>query len=175
MDGATGYGGGGSSHSNQGFNFDQRGTDEFGQQDGSRSRSMLPPQHRQQGDFSGLPSLSESELVDAFAGFDLDDATRAAVAQRLQAGRQGGADALGPGFNAQAGGLGKRSDPFSGGYNNRDPNGFMFSPFSPSDSPIVGGKADLPNSHSSSSSLHLSHRVDDDASSEAPPTASANR
>jgi len=86
----------------------------------------------------------ESELIDAFTNLDFDESTRAALAQRLQAVGAGG----------RAGG-----DPFrsAGGFN-RDPNAFMFSPFSPSDSPLVGGKADLP-SGSSASSLHLSHRA----------------
>lgn len=172
MNGA-GYGsGGGSSHSNQGFDFDQRGganassNQSFGPQDGSRQRPLFPLQHQQQqDDFSGLPPRSESELVDAFAGLDFDDSACAALAQRLQAMQQRGNNVdgfgAGSGFNANQGGANKRSDPFSGGYN-RDPNAFMFSPFSPSDSPIVGGK-DLPNSHSSSSSLYLSHRADEES------------
>ncbi|TKY89202.1 hypothetical protein EX895_001733 [Sporisorium graminicola] len=165
-------GGGGSSHSNQGFDFDQRGASSeqaFGPQDGSRSRPMFPlQQHQQQqpDDFSGMPPLSESELADALASLDFDETSRAALAQRLQAMQQqhrdGDVDGFGAGsgFNVNQGSANKRPDPFSGGYN-RDPNAFMFSPFSPSDSPVVGGK-DLPNSQSSSSSLHLSHRADED-------------
>ncbi|GAC96974.1 mRNA binding post-transcriptional regulator [Pseudozyma hubeiensis SY62] len=175
FDGAPGYNGrSGSSHSNQGFDFDPRsasGPDHhFGPQDGNQSRSApFAPQHHQQGDFSGMPPLSESELVDAFAGLDFDETTRAALAQRLQAMQQqdGGpnrsnADGFGPASGSAA--AAKRADSFGSGYN-RDPNAFMFSPFSPSDSPIVGGKADLPNSQSNSSSLYLSHRADDDGSS----------
>ncbi|CBQ70682.1 related to NAM8-meiotic recombination protein [Sporisorium reilianum SRZ2] len=154
MNGA-GYGGG-SSHSNQAFDFDQRGgaggsaDQPFGAQDGPRARPLFA--HAQPDDFSA--PLSESELADAFAGLDFDESTRAALAQRLQAMQQRGSG---------ADGFAKRPDPFSGGgySNNRDPNAFMFSPFSPSDSPVVGGK-DLPNSHSSSSSLHLSHRAEDE-------------
>ena len=157
--GAGGYGGGSSSHSNHPFDFDQRGVNsDFGSQDNSRSRAAFAShQHDEQS-----APLSESELVDAFATLDFDESTRAALAQRLQAMQ--GSTAAG-GFGAGSFST-KRADPFASGYN-RDPNAFMFSPFSPSDSPLVGGKADLPNSRSSSSSLHLSHRQEEDSSSTA--------
>lgn len=177
VDGAAGYSGRGSSHSNQGFDFDQRGGNapdhHFGPQDGPHSHAPFAS-HAQEG-FSGLAPLSESELADAFASLDFDETTRAALAQRLQALQQEdadlnrtGAEGFGRifGFNGvNSGDPNKRHDPFGSGYN-RDPNAFMFSPFSPSDSPI-GGKADLPNSQSNSSSLYLSHRADEDATSAA--------
>uniref|UniRef100_V5EVC9 RRM domain-containing protein n=1 Tax=Kalmanozyma brasiliensis (strain GHG001) TaxID=1365824 RepID=V5EVC9_KALBG len=146
--GGAGYG----SNANQGFEFDQRGGNapdhHFGSQDGPFSRAPFPPHQSQQDGFSTAPPLSESELADAFASLDFDETTRAALAQRLQGMQSGGLNA-------------KRTDSFSGGYN-RDPNAFMFSPFSPSDSPLVGGKSDLPQSQSASSSLHLSHRAEED-------------
>ncbi|KAJ1032749.1 hypothetical protein NDA16_000770 [Ustilago loliicola] len=149
--------GSGSSHSNHhGFDFDSRSPSDH--LDNSRSR--LPPH------LSHHQLDAESSLIDAFSNLEFDETTRAALAQRLQAVQQsqnpsGRPDAFGPGSASGAGTRG-RSDPFSNTYN-RDPNGFMFSPFSPSDSPLVGGKADLPHSQSSASSLHLSHtRADED-------------
>lgn len=165
--GGAGYG----SNANQGFEFDQQrggGAPDhpFGSQDGPFSRAPFPPQ---QDGFSSAPPLSESELADAFASLDFDETTRAALAQRLQGMQPSGSsnrantDRFGPapGFNA------KRTDSFSSGYN-RDPNAFMFSPFSPSDSPVVGGKSDLPQSQSASSSLHLSHRAEEDGEAAGP-------
>ena len=187
--GGGGYGGNTSSHSNHPFDFDQHASspsEHFAPQDGSRSRAPVQ-QHQQQDDTPGMRPLSETELIDAFANLDFDEGSRTALVQRLQAfqntsaSRQFGEGfGTGPvGFDPDAGQppSTKRADMFSSGYN-RDPNAFMFSPFSPSDSPLVGGKADLPNSQSSSSSLHLSHRQDEDgsiASKEAASTGKAER
>ncbi|PWZ03273.1 hypothetical protein BCV70DRAFT_14387 [Testicularia cyperi] len=108
---------------------------------GLRSRSSQYPHEP-------TPPLSDSELANAFANLDFDENTRMALAQRLQAARNGGrGSGSSPpqqqhGSNPQSS---DRSDSFGRGYN-RDPNGFMFSPFSPSDSPVVGGRSDLPGS-----------------------------
>jgi hypothetical protein len=103
--------------------------------------------------------------VDAFAGLDFDENTRAALAARLQAAQ---ARPHANGFEAGNNATG-RSDPFARGYN-RDPNAFMFSPFSPSDSPLVGGKADLPTK----SSLLINRDDASTATKDATPT-NANR
>ncbi len=153
--GNGGYGGGSSSHSNHPFDFDQR-TSDFGNlgQDGqSRSRGAFPPHQQQVEAGTGMAQMSQSDLIDAFANLDFDESTRAALAQRMQA-MQGASD-QGQSQQQHSAGTG-RNDPFATSGYNRDPNAFMFSPFSPADSPIVGGKADLPNPRSSSSSLHLS-------------------
>ncbi|SPO21610.1 related to NAM8 - meiotic recombination protein [Ustilago trichophora] len=182
MNGGSGYGGSNSSHSNHPFDFDSRaGPADFGPPDSSRSRGPFPSHQQQQqqqqhDDFSSsMPALSESELIDAFANLDFDESTRAALAQRLQAIQSRGhlpAAGDGFGFNQPNQSSSKRADPFASGFN-RDPNAFMFSPFSPSDSPVVGGKADLPNSRSSSSSLHLSHRQDEESVKESSSNATA--
>lgn len=101
---------------------------------------------------NGGGGISESDLINAFSNLEFDETTRTALAQRLQA------------LQSQPQSGRGRVDPFA---HNRDPNGFMFSPFSPSDSPLVGAKADLPQSQSSASSLHLSHtRADEDGGAE---------
>lgn len=122
--------GSGSSHSNNEFDF---------------PTSFQPPSSHDD------PSAQvPHDLLDAFSNFDLEDTTRAALASRLQAnGKQDG-------FAARQG----QGYASGGSRDGRDPNSFLFSPFSPSDSPLVGGK-DLPNSHSQASSLHLTHRAED--------------
>ncbi|KAI3475618.1 hypothetical protein L1887_62960 [Cichorium endivia] len=165
--GAAGYGGSSSSHSNHGFDFDPRGGQQAGSmgfgsgaQDAPRGR---PPFATHASHDDG--ALSESELVDAFAGLDFDENTRAALAARLQAAQaRPHANGFEAGNNASG-----RSDPFARGYN-RDPNAFMFSPFSPSDSPLVGGKADLPTK----SSLLINRDDASTATKDATPT-NANR
>nr|CDI52207.1 uncharacterized protein BN887_05050 [Melanopsichium pennsylvanicum 4] len=172
--GAHGGGGGnkGSSHSNHAFDFDQRSMELA--RDLSRSHPSFQPSLPHE----DLQPLSESELMDAFSHLDFDESTRVALAQRLEVMQQHETNSAASVFGSGAGldvsdasitdggggGGAKRTDPFASSGYNRDPNAFMFSPFSPTDSPIVGGKSDLPTSRSSSSSLHLATaRLDDEA------------
>lgn len=139
---------GGSSHSNQPFDFNPReATDHF-----HPTRSS----HQD----------AESTLIDAFSNLDFDETTRTALAQRLHAMQQSQHSSGRP-DGAMGAGAGRGRDPFGSNSYNRDPNGFMFSPFSPSDSPLVGGKSELPHSQSSASSLHLSHTRADEEGDEA--------
>lgn len=124
-------------HGPNGFDMDPRGGPRSHPGNGFRSPDHLQNDHgiRARPPFpQGLTSpQSENELAHAFANLDFDDGARTAPKGPPQS------FAVRPPQPGQV-------DRFGRGYN-RDPNAFMFSPFSPSDSPVVGGKSDLPQSN----------------------------